>query len=251
MLRNAFGVIFAFAVLAGCAVSPGQTAQPKAQGGKTFLVASALWGDPVFDNDVLTFADSLRAAVGGLAGQKLYGYTSPRTTRHDGTAPQVIADFAARAVDGRDVVVAMWTTHGQVGYLAVKDAKAQQVTGVVEAADLNQLLAPLDNDLQVVILQACFSGSLIDGLKHPNRIILTAAAKDRSSFGCRPNNANTWFIESMNAALAQGGSWGKVFATTKSIVRAKEKSQGIRAEAFSNPQSFIGANMRGVWRQPL
>ncbi len=241
-------VVIALTVM-GCTAPP--PSAPTGQKPKTFLMASALWGDPVFDNDVVTFAASLRAAVGGLAGQQLYGYTSANVTRHNGTAPKTLADFAAQAVDGRDVVVAMWTTHGNVGYLAVKDDKAKRVTGLVTGNDLNNLLAPLDNDLQVIILQACFSGSLIEGLKHPNRIILTAAAKDRSSFGCQPNNDNTWFIESMNTALAQGGSWATVFGTTKNIVRAKEKSQGISSDAYSNPQSFVGANMRSTWRQPL
>ena len=80
---------------------------------------------------------------------------------------------------------------------------------------------------------------------------MTAAAADRTSFGCAPNNKNTWFIESLNTAMAQEGSWKIIFEGTKSIVRSKEKAQGIPADKYSNPQSYVGSKMRGVWSNSI
>ena len=36
----------------------------------------------------------------------------------------------------------------------------------------------------VIVISACFSGVFVDGLAASNRMILTAARRDRSSFGC-------------------------------------------------------------------
>ncbi|MGB1236216.1 MAG: C13 family peptidase [Planktomarina sp.] len=240
--------ILATALLAGCTMSvPPVEDRPK--GTKTYLYAQALYGEPVFDNDVETFAARM-AQTTPISDRKLFGFTSSALKRPTGGAESAaLNSLADQAVDGRDVVVAMLTTHGNVDVLAVK-VPGKPVAGVSADAVAN-FLSPLNNDRQVIILQACYSGSLIDELAHPNRIILTAAADDRSSFGCRPNNTNTWFIESLNTALAKGGSWASVFEDTKNIVRAKEESQGIGRDAFSNPMFYIGSNMQHVWRSKI
>ena len=45
----------------------------------------------------------------------------------------------------------------------------------------------------VLIISACYSGSLIPTLSGPNRMIITAARSDRSSFGCQEENEFTFF----------------------------------------------------------
>ena len=46
---------------------------------------------------------------------------------------------------------------------------------------------------RVVIVSACFSGAFIAPLANDNTIVMTAAAPDRSSFGCQPQNNWTFF----------------------------------------------------------
>ena len=160
---------------------------------------------------------------------------------------QELAGLAAAAVDGQDIVVVMLTSHGSPDLMAVKTTPDGPVSAV-SADGLAEFLAPLSNDKQILILQACFSGSLIDELRSPNRIILTAASADRSSFGCNPDSDNTWFIKSLNRAMgeigARGGSWEQVFERTRALVAADEAAAGFPA---SNPQRYVGANMRSIW----
>jgi hypothetical protein len=147
-----------------------------------------------------------------------------------------------------DVVIVFLTTHGTEGLLALKPSANEQATGV-SADALRDFLKPAQNDQQIIILQACYSGSLIKGLKHPNRIIMTAAAADRTSFGCNPDSNNTWFTKAMIAALPTATNWSEVFEGTKSKVLAYESQQGIKISAQSNPQYYVGRNMKRVWKQ--
>ncbi len=41
----------------------------------------------------------------------------------------------------------------------------------------------------IVVVQACYSGSFVDNLAAPDRMVITAAAADRTSFGCASENS--------------------------------------------------------------
>lgn len=216
---------------------------------RTFLYTHALYGDPVFDRDVLTFQAALSDGLGAPAAVRRFGYNDRRLSQPTpDNLTAAIGDIATQSIDGQDLVVVMLTTHGSPEFLAQKPANSDVVSGI-SAQALRGFLAPLDADKQVIIIQACYSGSLIDDLASPNRIILTAAAADKSSFGCNPDNDNTWYVKSLNAALRQGGSWSDIAARTKAGVRALEEQQGIGPNSFSNPQSYVGRNMQDVWTQ--
>jgi len=76
---------------------------------------------------------------------------------------------------------------------------------------------------------------------------MTAAAADRPSFGCAPDNDNTWYVKALNAAISQGGSWSEINARTIAGVKALEATQGIPPSSFSNPQVYVGRNMQDIW----
>ncbi|MCF2871916.1 C13 family peptidase [Octadecabacter sp. G9-8] len=221
------------------------TALPQA---RNFVFSWGMFADPVFDRDVVTFNRTFANVYGAPADIDAFGFTSSRLSTPDPAVMQSeLVEMAAQAVDGRDTVVVMLTSHGSPDLMAVKTQPNGPVSAV-SADTLAEFLAPLANDRQILILQACFSGSLIDELRSPNRIIMTAASADRSSFGCNPESDNTWFIRSLNRAMlevgAQGGSWEQIFARTRALVAADEAANGYPA---SNPQRFVGANMRSTW----
>lgn len=179
----------------------------------------------------------------------MFGQHLPQLTRPspDGP-PAAVMRLAEGARDGQDVVVVLLTSHGAPGMLAVNERGSDQVGGVSDA-QIRDFLAPLNNDRQMVIVQACYSGSLIPALAHPNRVVITAAAADRTSFGCAPDAQNTWFIRALVAEMAAGGSWEDVFARTRALVQAFEAEQGIAPAQRSNPQVNVGRAMRGYWTQ--
>ncbi|SLN40127.1 C13 family peptidase [Pseudooctadecabacter jejudonensis] len=238
-------------------VAPGVTPPPAdavvtpvavAPANQTFLFSWGMFADPVFDRDVVTFERAFARAYGTPVDADTFGFTGSTLEEPNITVMQTeLAQMAADAVDGRDTVVVMLTSHGSPDVMAIKTEPNGPVSGV-SAEGLAEFLAPLAADRQILILQACFSGSLIDELRSPNRIILTAAAADRSSFGCNPESDNTWFIKALNRAMvevgARGGSWKQVFERTRALVAADEAAQGVPP---SNPQSSVGANMRDLW----
>jgi hypothetical protein len=213
------------------------------------LYAHAMFAEPVFDKDVQSLTKAFFKRFGASRSTAKFGYISNFLKRPSPkNVNNAIADVSDQARDGNDVVIVFLTTHGTEGLLALKPSANEQATGV-SADALRDFLKPAQNDQQIIILQACYSGSLIKGLKHPNRIIMTAAAADRTSFGCNPDSNNTWFTKAMIAALPTATNWSEVFEGTKSKVLAYESQQGIKISAQSNPQYYVGRNMKRVWKQ--
>ena len=54
----------------------------------------------------------------------------------------------------------------------------KQPLGIASVADVGRWLEPLGDRPTLLVISACHSGSFIDPLRKPNRIILAAAAKD-------------------------------------------------------------------------
>ena len=116
----------------------------------------------------------------------------PYATRENIAA--VLKNLAALARP-QDKVMVLLASHGADGFLSVQAGK--QLLGVASVADLGRWLEPLGDRPTLLVISACHSGSFIDPLRRPNRIILAAAAKDRSSFGCQPKSDNTFFIKEL------------------------------------------------------
>lgn len=250
--RNFLNVsaVLAATFLAACTTettqSPSSSAADNRAWGDTYLYAEALYGEPVFQRDVKSFSQTVSLHLDKPKASHLFSAmdtTLPASL--NGKGKEALADLAAKADDDKDLVVVMLTTHGSPDILAYK-APNEDPFGISPAALENRLSA-LSADQQLIILQACYSGSFIDDLAAPNRIILTAAAADRSSFGCEPNNKNTWYIEAFNDALAQGGSLKDIATRAHALVRAREKAQGIPPERYSNPQISVGSKMKDIW----
>lgn len=248
-IKNAVWLALAF-VVAGC-VSATQEPQSttKTTGPQTYLFAYAMWNDPVFARDVKSHRAALQQSGRGLSDARAYGFGGGLTPASEKSLTAGLKHVSGRARNGVDVVVATFTSHGIKGAIAVKPGKGDSQVAQVNGPTLRSFLQPLEQDLHIVVLQACHSGSLIPALSHPNRVIITASAADRKSFGCNPTNSNTWFMRELNKQIRAGGSWEEIFARTKGGIRATEKAQGIRAEGYSNPQVQVGANMRRTWRQ--
>ena len=189
------------------------------------LYAHAMFAEPVYDRDVNALSKAFSNRLGSSRSTAKFGYTSNALKRPSPkNVNTAIAQVSTKARDGTDVVIVFLTTHGTESLLAVKSSANEKVVGV-SADALNDFLKPAQNDQQIIILQACYSGSLIKGLKHPNRIIMTAAAADRTSFGCSPDSRNTWFTKAMVAAPSKSEQ------LERRVWKHKIQSFGIRGAA--------------------
>ncbi|MFN6981458.1 MAG: C13 family peptidase [Brevundimonas sp.] len=94
----------------------------------------------------------------------------------------------------------------------------------------------------VIVLSACFSGIFVDGLKAPNRMVMTAARRDRSSFGCAADATYPYFDECVLESLKTAPDFIALSRATTACIAAREQAEGLTPA--SEPQTAIGANMQ-------
>lgn len=94
----------------------------------------------------------------------------------------------------------------------------------------------------VVVVSACYSGIFLNALQGPNRMILTAARRDRPSFGCGADERYPWFDGCILETLPNAPDFLALAADTRACVNRKEAENGV--DRPSEPQLFVGSNMQ-------
>lgn len=96
----------------------------------------------------------------------------------------------------------------------------------------------------IAVISACYSGVFVPELGAANRMVLTAARPDRTSFGCGESNRYPFFDE----CFLQSAPSAKDFPALADRVRACVADREIREKVSppSEPQIFIGAQLRPV-----
>ena len=90
----------------------------------------------------------------------------------------------------------------------------------------------------VVLISACYSGVFVGpSMQKKNRIILTAARKDRTSFGCSAENQYTYWDSCVIDSLPTTESWKSLYGIIQRCVQTKE-SQGHFKPSL--PQAYFG-----------
>ncbi len=148
----------------------------------------------------------------------------------------------------QDKVMVLLASHGADGFLSLHAGK--QPLGLASVADVRRWLLPLGDRPTLLVISACHSGSFIDPLRRPNRIILTAAAKDRSSFGCQPKSDNTFFIKELlrQPMLLDVSTREMMRQATLGVAELEVK---MKLAPPSLPQSFYGPGVEDWSNQAL
>lgn len=94
----------------------------------------------------------------------------------------------------------------------------------------------------VVVMSACYSGVFMGALQGSNRMVLTAARRDRTSFGCGPDETYPWFDGCVIESLPQASDFLALAALTRACVARREIEAGVALP--SEPQLFVGAEMQ-------
>jgi hypothetical protein len=94
----------------------------------------------------------------------------------------------------------------------------------------------------VVIVSACYSGQFVNALEGPNRMVLTAARRDRTSFGCGADERYPWFDGCVLESLPAAADFLALAAGARACVARKEAEAGVALP--SEPQLFVGAEMQ-------
>lgn len=134
------------------------------------------------------------------------------------------------------------TSHGVPGEIVFGDTKG--ITPVDLAVMLRRWCQARPT---VLVLSACYSGSFVDALKAPNRMILTAARRDRSSFGCGEGETYPWFDACILENLPTADDFLGLAQSARACVARREAEAEI--DTPSEPQLFVGSEMQ--FRLPL
>jgi hypothetical protein len=92
---------------------------------------------------------------------------------------------------------------------------------------------------RIVVISACYSGGFVEPLRDENSIIITAAASDRTSFGCEGGREYTYFGQAfVRDALERTASFPEAFDIARDLVAKQEAAEGLPA---SRPQIAVGS----------
>lgn len=144
-----------------------------------------------------------------------------------------VTALTARATRG---CLLYFTSHGSPQALVFGDAELQPV-------QMAQLVRSwCGTRPTVVVVSACYSGIFMDALAAPNRMIMTAARRDRNSFGCGEGETHPWFDGCVIESLPTAPDFPGLAVAVRACVSRKEAELG--AAPPSEPQVRIGAQMQ-------
>lgn len=203
---------------------------------RTVLVA----GDnssPAFDNGI----DTLRERFGAMGVRDITAYSATPVRAGAGrlsTSTNVVNGL--RVAGGQACLVYM-TSHGdERGFYLRPDRR------LLSPATLDQALTEGCGSVPtVLIVSACHSGTFINAAtRKPNRIILAAAATERTSFGCGADDDYTYYDQCFLQQLDSASTWAGLAQATRACVETLERRLGVRQP--SRPQLFVGAGVANL-----
>jgi hypothetical protein len=143
-----------------------------------------------------------------------------------------LGQLAAQAPDG---CLVYFTSHGAPSGVVVDD---RLLAPGVMAAMLDETCGARPT---VVVISACFSGVFVPALAAPNRMVLTAARPDRSSFGCGEANRYPYFDDCFLKSFGQAHDFAELGRQVQACVARREIETHMSPP--SQPQLWIGAGL--------
>ena len=152
--------------------------------------------------------------------------------------------FIGARMNKKDILVLYITSHGghdtgivvqMNGFYGMRSLTGDMMSEMLEESGIKN---------RIVIVAACYSGQIIDKLKNPNTLVITAADKDHTSFGCSDDADLTEFGRAyFKDALPKTRNFITAFAEAKGLVAKREAELKISA---SNPQIFVGEKIKPI-----
>jgi len=216
-----------------------------------YVLVAGLDSDPVFGREARE-AGKVLARRYDAAGRTIV-LAGPDGRGADTLArgsPDNIAAALARIAElidkTEDVLVLYTTSHGAPYGIVYEDGESG--VGAVAPARLAAMLTTLGLKRRLVIVSACYSGVFVAPLASADGVVMTAAAADRSSFGCEADSDWTFFGDALvNHALRKDQPFASAAKDATTLITRWETQGKLRA---SNPKLAIGART-ARWLAPL
>jgi|JI10StandDraft_1071094.scaffolds.fasta_scaffold223617_3 hypothetical protein len=150
------------------------------------------------------------------------------------------ASIAAKAKTAQDGCLLYFTSHGS------PDGMVLGREGLLPPARLNSLVDQWCGERPtVVVVSACYSGVFVPALSRANRMVLTAARPDRSSFGCHADADYPYFDACILESLPAADDFVDLASRTRRCVAWREYQEGLAPA--SEPQVEVGADVEDLF----
>jgi hypothetical protein len=157
----------------------------------------------------------------------------------EGTQHTNVSDIAAAlqsvAARARAGCLIYFTSHGTPDGIIVGDT----VFGPNAMRDM--VNSACGSRPSVIVMSSCYAGQFVAPLQGDNRIIMTAARPDRTSFGCGELDHYTFFDDCFLRALPMAGDFPGLGGLAQQCVA--EREQQMKATPPSEPQVNVGPNV--------
>jgi hypothetical protein len=184
-----------------------------------------------------------------------------------GFNPSNIAQFSVRPArypathpfhaDSGSIADTLWNLSGRTHggcllYFSSHGAPSGLVLGesILTPVRLDNMVSNACEDRPtIVVISACYSGVFLRPLEGPNRMILTAARPDRTSFGCGATNKYPYFDECFLSSIDDSSDFRGLALRTRQCVAKAERATGMSPP--SEPQIFMGSTIAArlsAWR---
>jgi len=188
----------------------------------------------VFDNGRRDLARAFAKLGFSPANMAQFSVDYDDGTQHAGISEIAAAmqSVAARAKDG---CLIYFTSHGVPEGIIVGET-------VLEPDQMREMVgSACGSRPSVIVMSACYSGAFVAPLQSDNRIIMTAARPDRTSFGCGEMDHYTFFDDCFLRALPVAGDFPGLGGLVQQCVAAREREMKLTPP--SEPQVSVGPNL--------
>ncbi|SCZ08851.1 C13 family peptidase [Microvirga guangxiensis] len=223
--------------LPGMALAQSGRLAPSQPGTDVYILSFGLWGpQSVFESEAKGAARVLGTSL-KTKNRTIVAYNTKRTA---GATPQTIrkaVQSVNQVIDADDVLVFFLTSHGSTDGAAIV-AKDDHM--MMTPDNVQRLLQESGARYRILIVSACYSG-VFAKLADERTLVITAAAADRSSFGCRDGATWTYFGDAFfNKAMRGESRLDVAFEKARALVTQRERREGFDP---SNPQIAGGSQV--------
>jgi hypothetical protein len=223
-------------------------AAPRAESAKPFgdwaaIVVAGDWrgsggGDTrAFENARRDVGQALVSAGFAPANIRSFGVAATEPGVGETSGAAVVAGLRDAVARARGGCLLYLTSHGTPQGIVFGKR------GMLGPAALDRLLdVTCQGRPTVVFVSACFSGVFVPALAAPNRMIVTAARPDRSSFGCGEDDRYPYFDACVLEAWPASRDFLGLGRTVQACVARRERE--MRLAPPSEPQIYAGPRIR-------
>ena len=220
----------------------------------SYVISIALDSDPVFGKEAREAGRVLSRRYNADGRTLVLAGPDGVSSDEAGAIPKgsihafdiALASLAEVMDRSEDVLIIYTTSHGVPPGLTYHYGDSGY--GILSPQHFRDSLTELGIKKRVLILSACFSGVFVPYLASSDTAILTAAAFNRSSFGCKAENDWTFFGDALiNNALRKNQSLGDAAKEAHKSIADWEEQLELRP---SLPQLLIGEGAK-TWLPAL